>query len=197
MDTFVPEGSQGSLFGPSAVNAPMLGIRMPFATAPHHSAVAIGILQGAVNDLAASALTRKPAFNPTTLMKDDPVFRTRFGEIAVRVEALRALAASDIQILTAANREGRDVTKMEGARLSAAVALIEHEGTSLMDQMMMLSGSAGVYMTNRQQRRWRDLRCAAQHQAANIGHYGEYAVALIEQQGAHVAGASSVPSPSP
>jgi hypothetical protein len=49
---------------------------------------------------------------------------------------------------------------------------------------MMLSGSAGVYMSNRQQRRWRDLRCAAQHQAANIGNYALYAATLIDEASA-------------
>lgn len=196
-DLFVPEAAQASLFGPSSIKAPMLGIRMPYATGPHHSAVAIGLLQGAFDDLAASALTRKPAFAPTTVMKDDPVFRSRFGELAARFDALRALYEKDIAILETCDREERDVTVMEAARLSAATSLIEHDATALMDQIMALSGSAGVYMSNRQQRRWRDLRCAAQHQAANIGNYGNYAVALIEEQGARIAGASHQAPPSP
>ena len=180
-DLFIPEAWQASLFGPSSVNVPTLGIRMPFATAPHHSAVVKGLLKGAIADLAASSLTRKPAFNPTMLMKDEPVFQSRFGEIASRVDAVCCLADMCVSILTTCNDEGRDVTAEEGARIASAESLVHHEATSLMDQIMMLSGSAGVYMTNRAQRRWRDLRCVAQHQAANIGNYAGYAQSLIER----------------
>lgn len=183
-DLFVPEAWQASLFGPSSVNVPTLGISMPFATAPHHSAVVKGILKGAISDLATASLTRKPAFNPTMLMKDDPVFQSRFGELASRVDAVCALAEMCVTILSRCNDEGRDVTPAEGARINSAESLIHHDATSLMDQIMMLSGSAGVYMSNRMQRRWRDLRCVAQHQAANIGNYPRYAQSLIEQAAA-------------
>jgi L-rhamnose mutarotase len=45
----------------------------------------------------------------------------------------------------------------------------------------MLSGSGAVYSKHRQQRRWRDMRCVAQHVAANIGNYSIYADALIAE----------------
>ena len=183
-DLFIPEAWQASLFGPSSVNVPTLGIRMPFATAPHHSAVVKGLLKGAIADLAAASLTRKPAFNPMMLMKDEPVFQSRFGEIASRVDAVCCLADMCVAILSTCNDEGRDVTEQEGARIASAESLVHHEATSLMDQIMMLSGSAGVYSSNRMQRRWRDLRCVAQHQAANIGNYAGYAKALIERAAA-------------
>jgi alkylation response protein AidB-like acyl-CoA dehydrogenase len=183
-DMFIPEAWQASFFGPSSIDACSLGISMPAATAPHHLAVVTGILCGAIADLARDSLTRKPAFNPTVLMKDDPVFRSRFGEIASRVDAVRCLADMCVGVLETANRERRDVTPAECTRICSAESLVHHEGTILMDQIMMLSGSAGVYMSNRQQRRWRDLRCAAQHQAANIGNYALYAATLIDEASA-------------
>ncbi len=180
-DVFVPEGSQGFVFGPSTLKAPTLGLSLPSATAPHHLGVVKGLLKGAIADLATDSLTRKPAFNPTVPMKDDPVFKSRFGEIASKVDGLCTLADMCIALLDQADSEGRDVTKYESARIASAEAVVHHEGTSLMDQIMMLSGSAGVYSSNRQQRRWRDLRCVAQHQAANIGCYSLYAQALIDR----------------
>ncbi|RQR51315.1 acyl-CoA dehydrogenase [Burkholderia sp. Bp9140] len=182
---FVPEDWQASLFGKSTVNVPILGISMPAATAPHHSAVVKGLLRGAMKDLAHAALTRKPAFNPTVVMKDDPVFQSRFGEIASRIDAICALSDLCTKTLDSCNREGRDVTREEAARISSAESLLHHEGTALMDQIMMLSGSAGIYTSNLQQRRWRDLRCAAQHQAANIGNYAGYARSLVDQAAAN------------
>ena len=180
-DLFVPEAAQGSFFGMSTIGGASLSISMPSATATHHLAVVKGILNGAVADLATDSLTRKPAFNPTVPMKDDAVFRSRFGEIAARVDGLCALADMCVATLHQCNLEGRDVTRAEAARIGAAESLVHHDATGLLDQMMMLSGSGGVYMTNRMQRRWRDLRCVAQHQAANIGNYAGYAVSLIEK----------------
>ena len=188
-DLFVPEAWQASLFGPSTINVPGFGISMPFATAPHHAAVVKGILRAAVADLAEASLTRKPAFNPTMLMKDEPVFQSRFGEIATRVDAVCALADMCVSIMEQCNRESRDVTPAEGARINSAESLVHHDATALMDQIMMLSGSAGVYSSNRQQRRWRDLRCVAQHVAASIGNYAGYAQTLIAHAASSAASA--------
>lgn len=179
-DVFVPLAWQGATFGPSTVRATTVSISFPFATASHHNAIVTGILKAALADLVSASLSRKPAFNPTVLMKDDPVFRDRFGQLSSRADALFALSDQSVRLLDQCDRENRDVTPIEGARLLSWEALIAHEGTGLMDQIMALSGSAGVYSSNPQQRRWRDLRCVAQHQAANIGNFGRYASALIE-----------------
>jgi alkylation response protein AidB-like acyl-CoA dehydrogenase len=125
-------------------------------------------------------------------MKDDPVFRTRFGEIAARVETLRAAADFSITKTQASIDEFGDVTPVLGAELMATQSLIHHEGTSLMDQLMMLSGSGSIYMSNRAQRRWRDLRCAAQHQSASIGSYSTYASALVDQAATKTAAPAQV-----
>jgi alkylation response protein AidB-like acyl-CoA dehydrogenase len=181
-DVFVPEAWQASFFGKSSVQAPILGIRMPFATGPHHNAVVMGLLRGAIKDLAGAAHTRRPAFNPTLLMKDDPVFCNRFGELAARVDSIGAYADQSIGILENCDKERRDVTPTEGARLAASVTLIHHDGAAVMDEILSLSGSGALYMSNRQQRRWRDLRCVAQHQAANISFYSEYAASVIARE---------------
>lgn len=155
------------------------------ATGPYHVAVVVGVVDAALADLAQAALTRRPAFNPASLMKDDPVFRSRFGELAIRFEALRALYNRGVDILEQCGREARDVTDMEAARLSAGVAVVIQDATRIMDDVMSLGGAGTVYVSNRQQRRWRDVRCAAQHQAANIGLYGDYASALVREAEAH------------
>ena len=71
--------------------------------------------------------------------------------------------------------------------MASGESYVHHEATQVMDQIVMLSGSAGVYSSHRQQRRWRDLRCVAQHQAANIGNYGMYADRLVERATAEAA----------
>lgn len=180
-DLFVPTEWQASFGDPAQLPEGEFSINIPFATGPLHSAIVLGILKAAIEDLAQAALTRRPAFAPTSLMKDDPVFRSRFGELAIKAEALDALADRCIALMEGCNSQKRNVTPAEGAKLLAAEAIIHHDGTQLMDQIMMLAGSGGVYMSNAQQRRWRDLRCVAQHVAANIGNYSAYATSLVGQ----------------
>ncbi len=183
-DRFVPEAWQASFFAPSTVAAPTLRLSMPSATAANHLAVVQGILKSALADLANDALTRKPAFAPTTVMKDDPVFCSRFGEIASRVDALIMLSCMCGDMLKRCDDEGRDVTAFERGKICSAQAFIHHDATQVMDQILMLSGSQGVYATHRQQRRWRDLRCVSQHQSANISFYSMYAGELIAKAAA-------------
>lgn len=180
-DVFIPEAWQASFFGSSNIAGAPFRVRMPIANGPYHVAVAIGVLRAAIEDLAKTALTRRPAFNPTTLMKDDPVFRSRFGEVAIQFESLRALYRQCVGTIDACGRENRDVTPVEAARISASTALIHRAATNILDEVISLSGAGAVYCDNPQQRRWRDIRCAAQHQSANIGSYGELASVLIAE----------------
>lgn len=175
---FIPEAWQASLMGRANISSPMTGVSMPYVTGPHHTAVVRGILKSAIRELATTALTRKPAFSPL-LMKDDPVFLSRFGEIVTHAEAIFALSEKCVGVLERCEMEGRDVTPLEGAYLMSSNAMVHQEATGLMDQMMMLAGASGVYMTNRLQRRWRDLRCVAQHIAGNIVSFGSYANVLV------------------
>lgn len=190
VDLFVPEEKTASLFGASKVDDPVLGMRMPFGTGPHHSAVVIGVLRAAVDHMANEALTRKPAFNPTTIMKDEPVFRSKFGEIVSRIDSLRHMHQNAINLVSSIGNS-RPVSPIEAGQLGATQTFVHHEATGIMDQIMALSGSGGLYMSNPQQRRWRDVRAAAAHQAANIGHYASYAGALLDKAAADAEAASA------
>ena len=177
-DVFVPEDWQGQLFGESNLKGGSYKIPSQFKAAGSHGAIVRGLLRGAIDDIANSALTRRPAFNPSTLVKDDPTFQTRFGELAAKVDTVASIADMCLSMSQVCVDEVRGVTPVEGAKIGACTSLLHHEATSIMDQLMLLSGSAGLYAKNRIQRRWRDLRCLAQHQGANISAYVDYSKSL-------------------
>ncbi|WP_330212006.1 acyl-CoA dehydrogenase family protein [Pseudomonas sp. Z18(2022)] len=179
-DVFIAEDRQGPLWGPSNIDAPLYRIRLPVATDSYHGAVLIGAVKAALVELATNSLDRKPAFNPAVLMRDEPVFKSRFGELAVRFDALEALYRQCIATLDMCAAQERDVTEQEAAKLGAANALLHHECPRIMDEIIDLSGSGSIYMTNIQQRRWRDVRCVAQHQSGNISLYAAYAESLVD-----------------
>lgn len=178
-DVFIPEDKQGPFFGPANFDAPIVRGIMPSATAPVHSAIMLGILKAAMADLAHVALTRKPASNPKTVMKDDPVFLHAFGQLSARVNALDALYQLSLDLCETISDARRLPTPLEETRLCADGTYINHESTRIMDEIMMHAGSSAIYEHQAQQRRWRDLRVAAQHQVANLGHYGRYGGELV------------------
>jgi len=188
-DLFIADDWTASLFGPSQVDHPVLGMRMPFATGPHQQSVVMGILRAAIDHLKVEAQTRKPAFNPKCVMKDEPVFQNKFGEIIIRYEGLRLMYHDAIKLVTMVGLEGGEVTGAQAGKLAATSTFVHHEGADLMNQLMALSGSGGLYLSNPQQRRWRDLRCAAAHQSANIGHFAMLARAVLAEAGGDGAGA--------
>jgi len=61
---------------------------------------------------------------------------------------------------------------------------IHHEGIRILNEIMTLSGSAGLYSSNPLQRRWRDVRCVSQHVAGNNGSLRRLGALLSGQEDA-------------
>ncbi len=178
-DLFIPEAWQGSFFGGSNLDAPVLNAAMPSATAPLHSSIMLGIVQAAMNDLAQSSLTRRAASNPRMFLKDDPVFLNGFGILCSKFNSLKALNADSIDTLELITAAGRETDPLSDAKLCSDGSYVNHECLKIMDEIMTYAGASAIYNENAQQRRWRDLRCAAQHQAANTGNFGRYGNVLL------------------
>jgi alkylation response protein AidB-like acyl-CoA dehydrogenase len=62
-----------------------------------HGAPAIGIAEGAIDDLAALAGTGKTQFAMATAMRDSPLFQAELGRIEADVRAARALQEAKTQ----------------------------------------------------------------------------------------------------
>ncbi|MEV6324117.1 acyl-CoA dehydrogenase family protein [Nocardia sp. NPDC051787] len=165
---FVPEHHTGSLFGPNNIPAPIYDL--PYTpTGASHDAVILGALDGALDDLAELAASKRPAFNPRMLLGADPVFQEKFAELQLRAAALAALSQRTTATVTSRALAGEEPTPSEWFSYTGGTQHIHHEGIRILNEIMTLSGSSGLYNTNSLQRRWRDIRCVSQHVVGNNG----------------------------
>lgn len=176
-DVFIPEEWTGSFFAPSSIDAPWFKLP-PMPTAPLHAAVVVGALQGMVDDLGTLAETKKPSFGPGTTLAQDPTFTSRFGEVAADVDMLDIANQHVATTFMAMARTGEAPDPREYQRLQAVNTRIHHAGTELANDLIGLAGSSALYMTSDLQRRWRDIRCAAQHVSASLGNYTAHGALL-------------------
>ncbi|WP_405513926.1 acyl-CoA dehydrogenase family protein [Streptomyces canus] len=167
-DVFVPERFTGPLVGDNNIPAPFYGL--PYtATGASHDAVIIGCLEGALGDLAELAATKRPAFNPGVVIGADPVFQEKFAELHLRTAALNALLEQTGRVVMDRALAGEEPTAVEWFSYTGGHQHIHHEGSRILNEIMTLSGSSGLYSAHPMQRRWRDVRCVAQHVAGNNG----------------------------
>ncbi|WP_329344832.1 acyl-CoA dehydrogenase family protein [Streptomyces sp. NBC_01352] len=167
-DVFVPEHHTGSMFGDNNIPAPLYDL--PYSpTGASHDAVVLGAVEGALADLSALAATKRPAFNPRALLGEDPVFQEKFAELHMRTVALTALSEHTGRLIMDRALAGEAPTPAEWFTYTGGTQHIHHEGIRILNDIMTLSGSAGLYSTSSLQRRWRDVRCVSQHVVGNNG----------------------------
>ncbi|MFI8834812.1 acyl-CoA dehydrogenase family protein [Streptomyces afghaniensis] len=167
-DVFVPEHFTGPLVGGNNIPAPFY--HLPYtATGASHDAVIIGSLEGALGDLAELAATKRPAFNPGVVIGEDPVFQEKFADLHLRTAALAALMEQTGRTVMERALAGEQPTPTEWFSYTGGHQHIHHEGVRILNEIMTLSGSAGLYNSSPLQRRWRDVRCVSQHVAGNNG----------------------------
>jgi alkylation response protein AidB-like acyl-CoA dehydrogenase len=180
-DVFVPEHHTGEFFGPAGVDTPMFRLPTRLALGPTHVAVVLGIAQGALDDVRELAKTKRPAFNPMVRLAEDPVFQFRLGLLDTRLAAVRALCEKETQLMWDAAVANEPITTMAAVRQRAMVARAHSECVEIVNEAFGLAGSNAMYNTSSIQRRFRDIRTAAQHVAASAEIYQILGALLVEE----------------
>ena len=179
-DVFVPERFTGAMSGDNHIPAPFYNLPST-PTGSSHDAVILGCLEGALEDLAELAATKRPAFNPKVVIGEDPVFQEKFAELHVRTAALAALSEQTGRIVMDRVLAKEAPSPTEWFTYTGGNQHIHHEGIRILNEIMTMSGSAGLYNTHPMQRRWRDLRCVSQHIAGNNGSMRNLGAVLSRQ----------------
>jgi alkylation response protein AidB-like acyl-CoA dehydrogenase len=180
-DVFVPEHHTGEFFGASGVDTPMFRLPTRLALGPTHVAVVLGIAEGALDDVRKLAKTKRPAFNPGMRLAEDPVFQFRLGLLDTRLAAVRALAEKETQLMWDAAVASEPITTMAAVRQRAMVARAHTECVEIVNEAFGLAGSNAMYSSSSLQRRFRDIRTAAQHVAASAEIYQIVGALLVEE----------------
>jgi alkylation response protein AidB-like acyl-CoA dehydrogenase len=171
-DVFVPIEMTSDLFNSEnwfATPAARLPLRV--ALSPGHSAVAVGIAQGALDEIAQLSKTKRAAMNPAARLADDPHFRHSLGESTLRLSAARALLDTVTRELEAKAGRGEQLSPRDIMMGRTMTGFITAECTEVAGTAYKLAGSASVYDSCPLERRLRDIHVAGQHISAFKEHY--------------------------
>jgi len=178
-EQLVPELYAANLFGPATFDMPVHRLPFMMIAAPTHGSVAVGIAQGALDDVATLAKTKRPAFAGGKRLAEDPLFTYRYGELVVRLAGLRGLLEKRIMDNGELANSELPITPLDIAGTSAVAAYVQVNAVDIVNEAFALAGSNACCNSSPLQRRWRDIRCVAQHQAANTNSYQLFGSLLV------------------
>ena len=133
------------------------------------AACAVGIGQGAVDELGAFVSAGRRQSFSATRMSASPSTQESLGEAWSLVRAARALLRAEAAAVDAAIATGRD-DDIARAGLRAAIARMMALALQAVQLAYQTAGGAVVYDTMPLQRRLRDAQTAASHVVAARGH---------------------------
>lgn len=176
---FVPEAHTANLFGTSSFDLKIFRLPVEMFSSPTHASVAIGIAQGALEDFSTLARSKRPAFGGGKRMAEDPILAHRFGELQVRLSALRAYTEEAIVKTWDLAHSGDAIEPAMRAESASMAAYVQQRAADIVTEIVEISGATPCYNDSVLQRRWRDIRCVCQHVAAGTGAYRLLGSALM------------------
>ncbi len=166
---FVPDKRTFSFNnGPILREGPLYAWRMMFIT--NMSGVAIGIAQGAFDEVVALAQTRTTALR--TPLREEPWFSASLGEAAALIGSARAFAESELSAVWNGLLEGSRPSGEMRARQRVSMTHAYDSCTRAVDLLYRVAGSSALY-TRRSglDRRLRDIHTISQHVAVGLKTY--------------------------
>lgn len=158
--------------------------RMPLRVALSfsHCALALGIAQGAIDDVLALARTKSASMNPAAKLRDDLLFRDGLGRQHVRLSGLRAMLdrITEQCWTTAGERREFPPDLILTARLMAHH--ITTDCLAIVTWAYTAGGSSSVYDGSSLQVRMRDMHVATQHASCHPDPYRLLGAALLGEE---------------
>jgi indole-3-acetate monooxygenase len=144
-----------------------------------HSPMALGIAQGALDDLIALARSGRQQQRAPLPLRNSEIFQYELGRIAADLKAARAFYQVELarywrHALAGTLRD--EALLVEGLQ---STIWITAACLRVADACFALGGSSTVYGSSPLQRRMRDLHAVAQHHAAQQRHYLEAGKLLL------------------
>jgi indole-3-acetate monooxygenase len=147
---------------PPCVDEPLVRIPPPPVFALAIASVAIGIAQGALDDVLALGAGKVPLLARGPLATN-PLFQHQLGAADANLRAARALLYGDAAAAWATAEAGGRFTSDHRARLRAAATWVATTAASVVDAAYGAGGGSSVYSSNPLQRRFRDVHALTQH----------------------------------
>jgi indole-3-acetate monooxygenase len=124
--------------------------------------VALGIAQGALDDIVALAADKVPLFAGASLAAN-ALFQNQLAHADARLRAARALLYADAATAWATALAGEAFTPEHRARIRASATWATDTAAAVVDTAYRAGGGSSVYRSNPLQRRLRDVHALTQH----------------------------------
>ena len=162
-DVVVPaERTYPVLTGEPCIDAPMARIPLPSPYTLFLASEAVGIAQGALDDILALATTKVPLFAGTALAAN-PHFQHQLATADTRLRAARALVYRDAADTWRTATAGEELTPEARARIRADGVWAASTAAQVVDAAYTAGGGSALYDTSPLQRRLRDIHALTQH----------------------------------
>ncbi len=146
----------------SCLPGPLQGRAMQIA-ALMHCPLALGVAEGALDDLVAAAKAGRRLLGSATALKDSEVFQFQLGQAQAELRAAEALTDAETARLWKDAEAGLLQPGLPHPALLQSAAWITQACLRVTQKCFELCGASAVYESSSLQRRLRDLSTAAQH----------------------------------
>ena len=144
------------------LDEPLLRIPVPPVLAFQIASIAIGIAQGALDDILALSAAKVPLLSRSPLT-ENPLFQHQLGALDAKLRAARALLYADAASAWAIAVADAPFTPAQRARMRSAATWVATTGASVVDGAYGAGGGTSLYSDNPLQRRFRDIHALTQH----------------------------------
>lgn len=162
-DVFVPaERTCLPFTDPPCLDEPLLRMPMPPIFAFGVATVAVGIAQGALEDILALSSGKVPLLAHTRLATN-PLFQNQLGAADAQLRAARGLLYADAAAAWGTAVAGAEFTPEHRARMRSAITWAATTAASVVEMAYHAGGGSSIYAASPLQRRFRDVHAITQH----------------------------------
>ncbi|WP_437681223.1 acyl-CoA dehydrogenase family protein [Sorangium sp. So ce131] len=145
----------------------------------HMGAVAVGIAQGALDEMVTLARSGKKRLYARADLAESPVFKVHLGRAEMTVRAARALLRETGDELWDACVNDPAAAAALAPRISGALAWATEAAIRTVDACYQAAGGGAARDASPMQRRFRDIHTFSQHAAAAEGWFGQAGASLL------------------
>lgn len=162
-DLYVPEEWTGSFQdAPSVIRYPLDAYSFLARFGIEHAAMALGVAQGALDDLVAISAHKKPLAGAQPRLGTDPVLQNLVGNLATDLDMARALL-HEVARADQASVETGPPDAAASFRRRARLARVGSVSAAVVAGCYQASGTTGLFESSPLGRRLRDVHGATQH----------------------------------
>ncbi len=144
------------------LDEPVLRIPPPALYSLLLASVAVGIAQGALDDIQTMAVDKKPLFSAGALAAN-PLFQHQLATADTQLRAARALLYEDADATLATAADKQEFAPEHRARIRSTAVWLTSTAAAVVDFCYRAGGGSSLYLDNPLQRRLRDIHALTQH----------------------------------